>query len=120
MPELPEVETVCRGLEPALAGRRIAAVRLNRPDLRFPFPSGLAEALAGAEVSHRWAWIQDHSCDGLPLVGPLPGDPRLVACTGFNGNLTGLPVRAARAVVDGLLAGRSAGAPRLLSPTRMV
>lgn len=76
--------------------------------------------LAGAEVTHRWAWIQDHSCDGLPLVGPLPGDPRLVACTGFNGNLTGLPVRAARAVVEGLLQGRAAGVPRVLSPGRMV
>ncbi|MEL6686656.1 MAG: DNA-formamidopyrimidine glycosylase family protein, partial [Pseudomonadota bacterium] len=38
MPELPEVETVRRGLAPVLEGRRITRVQLNRPDLRFPFP----------------------------------------------------------------------------------
>ncbi|KAA5802432.1 bifunctional DNA-formamidopyrimidine glycosylase/DNA-(apurinic or apyrimidinic site) lyase [Alkalicaulis satelles] len=51
MPELPEVETVRRGLAPAMEGRRIASVRLNRPDLRFPFPEGFAERLAGARVT---------------------------------------------------------------------
>jgi formamidopyrimidine-DNA glycosylase len=74
MPELPEVETVCRGLEPALAGRRIAAVRLNRPDLRFPFPSGLAEALAGAEVSHverRAKYILVHLSNGAIMLAHL-------------------------------------------------
>jgi len=50
MPELPEVETVRRGLAPALEGRRIEAVRLNRADLRFPFPERFAERLAGARV----------------------------------------------------------------------
>lgn len=38
MPELPEVETVRRGLEPWLVGARIDKVTLNRKDLRFPFP----------------------------------------------------------------------------------
>ena len=51
MPELPEVETVRRGLEPWLAGARIDKVRLNRKDLRFPFPDGFAAALEGATVS---------------------------------------------------------------------
>ncbi|MDX2238374.1 MAG: bifunctional DNA-formamidopyrimidine glycosylase/DNA-(apurinic or apyrimidinic site) lyase [Hyphomonadaceae bacterium] len=50
MPELPEVETVRRGLAPALEGRRIESVRLNRADLRFPFPERFAERLAGARV----------------------------------------------------------------------
>lgn len=50
MPELPEVETVRRGLAPYLESARIAAVRLNRSDLRFPFPEGLAPALAGATI----------------------------------------------------------------------
>ncbi|MBC7670150.1 MAG: DNA-formamidopyrimidine glycosylase, partial [Gemmatimonadaceae bacterium] len=36
MPELPEVETVRRGLEPVLSGARLSRVRANRPDLRFP------------------------------------------------------------------------------------
>ncbi len=38
MPELPEVETVRRGLVPALQGQTIGSVRLFRPNLRFPFP----------------------------------------------------------------------------------
>ncbi len=50
MPELPEVETVRRGLEPVLAGARLTHVRQNRPDLRFPFPERFVERLEGATV----------------------------------------------------------------------
>lgn len=50
MPELPEVETVRRGLQPCLEGATITAVTLNRKDLRFPFPQGLRAALEGARV----------------------------------------------------------------------
>ncbi|MDZ4096969.1 MAG: bifunctional DNA-formamidopyrimidine glycosylase/DNA-(apurinic or apyrimidinic site) lyase [Paracoccaceae bacterium] len=50
MPELPEVETVRRGLEPAMTGRVIARARINRPDLRWPFPPGMADRLTGARV----------------------------------------------------------------------
>ena len=50
MPELPEVETVRRGLEPVLTGARLASVRQNRPDLRFPFPDRFVARLEGATV----------------------------------------------------------------------
>ena len=50
MPEMPEVETVRRGLIPHWVGRKISFVDLRRPDLRFPFPSNLEEALTGAKV----------------------------------------------------------------------
>lgn len=50
MPELPEVETVRRGLEPALAGAILSDVRQNRPDLRFPFPANFPALLDGARV----------------------------------------------------------------------
>lgn len=50
MPELPEVETVRRGLEPVLRGARLTRVRQNRPDLRFPFPDRFVERLEGATV----------------------------------------------------------------------
>ena len=50
MPELPEVETVRRGLQPVLAGARLTRVRQNRPDLRFPFPERFPERLDGAVV----------------------------------------------------------------------
>jgi len=51
MPELPEVETVVRGLRPALEGKRLARVELRRPDLRFPFPEGFADRLTGRTVT---------------------------------------------------------------------
>lgn len=51
MPELPEVETVRRGLAPAMEGSRIEAVRLNRPNLRFAFPDGMATRLKDATVT---------------------------------------------------------------------
>ncbi len=50
MPELPEVETVCRGLAGVLNGRRFARVELRRKDLRIPFPRGLAAALTGRRI----------------------------------------------------------------------
>ncbi|HSG55660.1 MAG TPA: bifunctional DNA-formamidopyrimidine glycosylase/DNA-(apurinic or apyrimidinic site) lyase [Paracoccaceae bacterium] len=51
MPELPEVETTVRGLERFLLGQRITHLQLNRPDMRFAFPTGLVQALTGATVS---------------------------------------------------------------------
>lgn len=50
MPELPEVETVRRGLAPFVEGARIESVTLNRKDLRFAFPSRFAERLSGQTI----------------------------------------------------------------------
>jgi formamidopyrimidine-DNA glycosylase len=50
MPELPEVETVRRGLAPSLVGKRIARARTKRADLRFPFPKRFAARLSGRRV----------------------------------------------------------------------
>jgi formamidopyrimidine-DNA glycosylase len=50
MPELPEVETIRRGLEPALAGARLIRVEARRPDLRFPLPDGFVQRLSGARI----------------------------------------------------------------------
>lgn len=50
MPELPEVETIRRGLSPAMEGGVILRADVNRPDLRWPFPPGMAERLAGQKV----------------------------------------------------------------------
>jgi len=52
MPELPEVETIRRGLAAAMEGRRLTRVVVNRPDLRFPLPTGFAAALEGRTVTH--------------------------------------------------------------------
>jgi len=50
MPELPEVETVMRGLAPVWAGQRFTRVVANRPDLRRPLPDALGQRLTGATV----------------------------------------------------------------------
>ncbi|RYF94710.1 MAG: bifunctional DNA-formamidopyrimidine glycosylase/DNA-(apurinic or apyrimidinic site) lyase [Caulobacteraceae bacterium] len=50
MPELPEVETVRRGLAPTLEGHRLVRVQQLRPDLRFPFPDGFVQRLTGATI----------------------------------------------------------------------
>ncbi len=50
MPELPEVETVRRGLAPVMEGARISRAELRRPDLRFPFPPAFSEALEGRRI----------------------------------------------------------------------
>ncbi|MFV2051312.1 bifunctional DNA-formamidopyrimidine glycosylase/DNA-(apurinic or apyrimidinic site) lyase [Aliiroseovarius sp. YM-037] len=51
MPELPEVETVRRGLQPVMEGQRIAKADVRRADLRWPFPPRMAERLTGATVT---------------------------------------------------------------------
>ncbi|HET7408659.1 MAG TPA: bifunctional DNA-formamidopyrimidine glycosylase/DNA-(apurinic or apyrimidinic site) lyase [Paracoccaceae bacterium] len=60
MPELPEVETVRRGLEPVLSGRVLARVEQRRPDLRWPLPERFAERLTGRRVDgvgRRSKWL---------------------------------------------------------------
>ncbi len=50
MPELPEVETVKRGLTPAMEGARIERLELRRGDLRFPFPQDFERQVSGRTV----------------------------------------------------------------------
>src|SRR5215472_7607926 len=50
MPELPEVETIRRGLALKISGRRIVRAELRRPDLRRPLPPALAARLDGARI----------------------------------------------------------------------
>lgn len=71
MPELPEVETVRRGLEPVLAGARIEHVEQRRPDLRFPLPAGFAQRLRGRTVTalgRRAKYLLADLDDGMVLV----------------------------------------------------
>ena len=50
MPELPEVETVLRGLEPVMVGQKIRNAEIRRPDLRWPFPENMSERLTGVTI----------------------------------------------------------------------
>ena len=71
MPELPEVETVRRGLQPFAEGAVIARVELRRPDLRFPLPADFAERLAGRRIlslDRRAKYLLAH-------LGPAPAPP---------------------------------------------
>jgi len=84
MPELPEVETVRRGLAPHLEGRRIESARLNRPDLRFPFPPRFAERLAGRTIlplARRAKYLL------VPLGGDDMNGETLVIHLGMSGRL---------------------------------
>lgn len=81
MPELPEVETVARGLAQVMEGVRLTGVQLNRPDLRFPFPEGFAERLAGQTVEavgRRAKYIVAHLSGGDVLLMHLGMSGRFV------------------------------------------
>ena len=74
MPELPEVETVRRGLSGTLEGARIVMVDQRRPDLRFPFPNDFKERLTGRRIeslSRRAKYLIVHLDDGLALISHL-------------------------------------------------
>ena len=71
MPELPEVETIRRGLEPVLVGQRIARVEQRRADLRFPFPENFGKRLTGRTVvtlQRRAKYLLAHLDDGTVLI----------------------------------------------------
>ena len=74
MPELPEVETVRRGLQPVMEGATILAVEQRRADLRFPFPDRFVERLTGRRIEaleRRAKYLILHLDDGLDLISHL-------------------------------------------------
>lgn len=74
MPELPEVETVRRGLQPLVEGAVIRKVMLRREDLRFPFPPGFRRRLAGRRIdalARRAKYLLFHLDSGEVLVSHL-------------------------------------------------
>jgi len=85
MPELPEVETVRRGLERLLAGRRLVRVEQRRRDLRVPFPPRFAERLTGRRVlglRRRAKYLLVDLDGGLVLVAHLGMSGRMVVADG--------------------------------------
>ncbi len=74
MPELPEVETVRRGLAPTMEGALIEKLALGRPDLRFPFPEGFADLVEGKRVislGRRAKYLLIELEGGLTIVSHL-------------------------------------------------
>jgi len=85
MPELPEVETVCRGLARRLIGRRITRVILRRPDLRIPIPDGFAAAVEGQRIDRierRAKYVRIHLDDGPVIILHLGMSGRLMITEG--------------------------------------
>src|SRR3546814_3839921 len=89
MPELPEVETVVRGLRPKLEGRRLKRVEQRRPDLRFPLPENFAARLQGRRVERiqrRAKYMLLQLDDGQVLLCHLGMSGRMVIVQrGSNG-----------------------------------
>ena len=81
MPELPEVETVRRGLAPTLDGASIVRVELRRPDLRFAFPEDFQARLTGATV-------RTLGRRGKYLLAPLDTGETLIVHLGMTGRFT--------------------------------
>jgi formamidopyrimidine-DNA glycosylase len=74
MPELPEVETIVRGLRPQIEGRTLVRVTVRRPDLRIPLPPRFADRLLGRRVEslrRRAKYILAELDDGTVLIAHL-------------------------------------------------
>ncbi|MBL8578021.1 MAG: bifunctional DNA-formamidopyrimidine glycosylase/DNA-(apurinic or apyrimidinic site) lyase [Mesorhizobium sp.] len=79
MPELPEVETVRRGLQPVMEGARILSVEQRRPDLRFPFPPDFVERLSGRRIISLGRRAKY-------LTADIEGGPLLICHLGMSGS----------------------------------
>ena len=88
MPELPEVETVMRGMRAHLQGHTIVRAEMRRPDLRWPMPPHLAERLRGARV-------EGFRRRGKYILMRLSGGDSMLLHLGMSGrvNLTRLDPR---------------------------
>ena len=81
MPELPEVETVMRGLETVLTGAKVRRVEARRPDLRFPLPERFAARLEGQTIERLERRAKY-------LIAVLSGGEALVMHLGMTGRFT--------------------------------
>jgi formamidopyrimidine-DNA glycosylase len=86
MPELPEVETVMRGLRQRLEGRTIVRAVAHRPDLRWPLPQGLQNRLTGARVT-------GFRRRGKYILMRLAGGESLLLHLGMSGRIVMTPLR---------------------------
>lgn len=81
MPELPEVETVRRALEPEMVGAVFEAVTCNRKDLRFPFPKRFKQRLEGG-------CVKALSRRGKYMLAEISTDETLIMHLGMSGRFT--------------------------------
>lgn len=81
MPELPEVETVKKGLEPHMVGQKIMTADVRRPDLRWPFPPNMVSRLTGQKILRLRRRSKYILCD-------LDSDETLLIHLGMSGRMT--------------------------------
>ena len=81
MPELPEVETVMLGLQPALEGRKFIFVEARRKDLRIAFPKGFAKRLTGRRIARLWRRAKY-------IMVEIDGGETLVIHLGMSGRMS--------------------------------
>ncbi|HZK91482.1 MAG TPA: bifunctional DNA-formamidopyrimidine glycosylase/DNA-(apurinic or apyrimidinic site) lyase [Stellaceae bacterium] len=93
MPELPEVETVRRGLALKMTGRRIVSAELRRQDLRRPFPPMLTHTLTGAKIGAL-------ARRGKYILIELDDSGTLLVHLGMSGRITAGPAGAPLAPHD--------------------
>ena len=105
-PHMEAGETDDTVVQPAVDGRLRAFLHEHWPHLK------------DTPITHQWSSIMTFSCDGLPIIGPLPGRPRIISCGGFGAFSPSLSLRAADAVVDGILTGESPGVPSCFETRR--
>ena len=92
MPELPEVETTRRGLEPHLVGATVADVVIRHPQLRWPVPPDLPRLLRGRTI------VSLHRRAKYLLIGTDAGT--LILHLGMSGSLRVLPLATPRIAHD--------------------
>ena len=81
MPELPEVEIVCQALKPVLEKSSFLKIQLNRPNLRYPFPSNLEQELVNHPITivrRRAKYILINFSHGLTLIWHLGMSGRVI------------------------------------------
>ena len=105
-PTLETDETDPCVVHPAVAERLRASLVRFLPDAGAP----------GAP----WAWIEAHGCDGLPVVGPVPGTSRIIVCAGFAANPVGFGLACGAQVARGLIDGVAPALPASLSSQRFL
>jgi len=105
-PHLEVGETDDTVVNPTVHARLLGFIREHLPHLEQ------------TPITHQWSSIMTFSCDGLPVIGPLPGRPRIISCGGFGAFSPSLSLRAAKAVVDGVTTGESPGVPECFSTRR--
>ena len=81
VPELPEVETVKRGLQPTLEGHKFTCVEIRRGDLRIAFPEDFENRLTGRRIERLWRRAKY-------IMADLDGGETLVIHLGMSGRIT--------------------------------